>query len=106
MVFIRYFYVQILQNLIMKTAIVTGSSGNLGRAVVKKFLNEGWKVVGTDMRMHPENVHENFEHLTVDLTNETDSENFINDVVKKYQSINAAVLTAGDLQWEKLLKRK
>ena len=31
----------------MKTAIVTGASGNLGQAVVKKFLEEGYIVIGT-----------------------------------------------------------
>ena len=31
----------------MKTAIVTGASGNLGQEVVKKFISEGYNVVGT-----------------------------------------------------------
>jgi len=90
----------------MKTAIITGSSGNLGRAVVKKFLNEGYKVIGTDMRMHPENAHENFEHVTVDLTNENDAENFINDVIRKNLSIDAAVLTVGGFAMGKISETK
>jgi NAD(P)-dependent dehydrogenase (short-subunit alcohol dehydrogenase family) len=90
----------------MKTILITGASGNLGRAVVKKFLAEGYKVVGTDMRMHPENEHENFEHITVDLTDENGSENFINDVIKKHQSIDAAVLTAGGFAMGKIAETK
>src|SRR5437762_9539820 len=90
----------------MKTAIVTGSSGNLGRAVVRKFLDEGYKVAGTDMHMHPENAHENFEHITVDLTNENDAENFINELIKKYRSIDAAVLTAGGFAMGKISETK
>jgi NAD(P)-dependent dehydrogenase (short-subunit alcohol dehydrogenase family) len=31
----------------MKTAIVTGASGNMGQAVIKKFIDEGYKVIGT-----------------------------------------------------------
>ncbi len=31
----------------MKVAIVTGSSGNMGQAVVKKFLSGGYYVIGT-----------------------------------------------------------
>ena len=31
----------------VKTAIVTGSSGNMGQAVVKKFIDEGYYVIGT-----------------------------------------------------------
>jgi len=106
MVFIRYFYVQILQNLIMKTAIITGSSGNLGRAVVKKFLTEGYKVIGTDMHMHPDNVHDHFEHVTVDLTNEKDADNFISEVIKKNQAIDAAVLTVGGFAMGKIAETK
>ena len=30
-----------------KTAIVTGASGNLGQEVVKKFIAEGYNVIGT-----------------------------------------------------------
>ena len=30
-----------------KTAIVTGASGNLGQAVIKKFIDEGYFVIGT-----------------------------------------------------------
>ena len=30
----------------MKTAIVTGASGNMGQAVIKKFIDEGYKVPG------------------------------------------------------------
>ena len=29
------------------TIIVTGASGNMGQAVVKKFIKEGYNVVGT-----------------------------------------------------------
>ena len=31
----------------MQSVIVTGASGNLGRAVVQKFLEEKWQVTGT-----------------------------------------------------------
>ena len=31
----------------MKTAIVTGASGNLGQAVIKKFLAKNYYVTGT-----------------------------------------------------------
>ena len=62
---------------------------------MKKFLSEGYKVIGTDLHMHDENLHENFEHVTVDLTNETEGANFISDVIKKHGSIDTAVFTAG-----------
>ena len=36
------------------TAIVTGASGNLGQAVVKKFMAEGFFVIGTVIPNDPE----------------------------------------------------
>ena len=31
----------------MKTVIITGAAGNLGKACVEKFLAEGYKVIAT-----------------------------------------------------------
>lgn len=82
----------------MKTAIVTGASGNMGQAVVKKFIEEGYRVVGTVIPNDPVAVDfpaDQFEKIVVDLMNEDDSEKFVNDIVSKYGSVDAAVLTVG-----------
>jgi len=82
----------------MKTAIVTGASGNLGQAVVKKFIDEGYKVIGTVVPNDPIPVNfpaSRFEKVVVDLMNEDDSAKFIEDVISKYGSVDAAVLTVG-----------
>lgn len=81
----------------MKTAIVTGASGNLGQEVVKKFIAEGYKVVGTahsdtDTIDFPANQ---FERIVVDLMNEDDAQRAVDDVVSKYGGVDAAVLTVG-----------
>ena len=82
----------------MKTAIVTGALGNLGQAVVKKFVAQGFRVVGTIAPGEEAPIsasHDNFTTAPVDLTNETDVEKFITNTTAKYQKIDAAVLTAG-----------
>ena len=82
----------------MKTVIVTGASGNLGQAVVKKFLKEGFNVVGTVIPNDPVKLDisdSKFEASTVDLMNEDDAENFVQRQIEKYKSIDAAVLTVG-----------
>ena len=80
----------------MKIAIVTGATGNLGQAVVKKFIEEGYKVIGTVL---PNDViefsHADFETAVVDLTNENDTASFTESVINKYGRIDAAVLTVG-----------
>lgn len=82
----------------MSTAIVTGASGNMGQAVVKKFIDEGYKVIGTVIPNDPVPVDfpaDKFEKVVVDLMSEDDAAKFINDIVSKYGSVDAAVLTVG-----------
>jgi NAD(P)-dependent dehydrogenase (short-subunit alcohol dehydrogenase family) len=89
----------------MKTAIVTGASGNLGQAVIKKFISEGYKVIGTVIPNDPATLNlqaESFEKAVVDLTNEDDSRQFVESLIAKYGSIDAAVLTVGGFAMGKI----
>jgi NADP-dependent 3-hydroxy acid dehydrogenase YdfG len=78
--------------------IVTGASGNLGQAVLKKFIAEGYMVIGTiipnDLAVfdYPES---SFEKIVVDLMDEAGSKKFTDSVIEKYGSIDAAILTVG-----------
>ncbi|HEU4858952.1 MAG TPA: SDR family NAD(P)-dependent oxidoreductase [Chitinophagaceae bacterium] len=86
-----------------KIAIVTGASGNMGQAVIKKFIDEGYKVIGTIIPNDPVPIdpiaigfpEDKLEKIVVDLMNEDDSEKFVANVVSKYGSVDAAVLTVG-----------
>ena len=81
----------------MKTVIVTGATGNLGKAVIGKFLSEGHTVIGTTTRKTETafDKHPGFEACAVDLTNENEVASFIATTLRKYPSIDVAVLTAG-----------
>ena len=87
----------------MKIAIVTGAFGNMGLAVVKKLIDEGYKVIGTIVPNDPASLDpiaigfptDKFEKVIVDLMNEDDSTKFVKDVVSKYGSVDAAALTVG-----------
>jgi len=82
----------------MKTAIVTGASGNLGQEIVKKFIAEGYFVIGTVIPNDPVNFNypgDRFEKVVVDLLNEEDSQKFVETVVAKHESIDVAILTVG-----------
>lgn len=81
-----------------KTATVTGASGNMGQAVVKKFLAQGYTVVGTIVPNDPvpfDVVDAKLEKVIVDLMNEEDAEKFVQTVAAKYGSVDVAVLTVG-----------
>jgi NADP-dependent 3-hydroxy acid dehydrogenase YdfG len=80
-----------------KIAIITGASGNLGQSVVKKFIDEGFNVVGTVHKYIPSEGLQagNYHPIELDLMNEDDSQKLVSDAIVKYGSIDVAVLTAG-----------
>jgi NAD(P)-dependent dehydrogenase (short-subunit alcohol dehydrogenase family) len=80
----------------MKTAIVTGAAGNLGKEVVKKFISQGYKVAGTLMPGESVDLPaDQFQGITVDLLDEQASQNAVNAVIETNGGIDAAVLTVG-----------
>jgi NAD(P)-dependent dehydrogenase (short-subunit alcohol dehydrogenase family) len=82
----------------MKTAIVTGATGNLGQAVVNKFIDEGYKVIGTVIPNDTLQLNypdDKFEAVVVDLMNEADSADFVSEVIAEYSFIDVVVLTVG-----------
>jgi NAD(P)-dependent dehydrogenase (short-subunit alcohol dehydrogenase family) len=85
----------------MKTVIVTGASGNMGRVIVQKFLFEGYHVIGT-VPQHDSNpidiLHAHFEKREVDLLNERDTTGFVSSIIEKHGSIDAVVLTVGGFE--------
>jgi len=82
----------------MKTIIVTGATGNLGKAVVHKMLEEGYQVIGivepgtTTQEAREDSASEEIE---MDLGDEKATNEVILSIVKKYPVIDAAILTAG-----------
>lgn len=93
----------------MKTAIVTGASGNLGQAVVKKFIDEGYFVVGTVIPNDTVAIDfpaDKFKKIAVDLMNEDDAQKFVEGVITKHGSIDAAILTVGGFAMGKIADTK
>jgi NAD(P)-dependent dehydrogenase (short-subunit alcohol dehydrogenase family) len=81
-----------------KTILITGANGNLGAATVKKFLDEGYKVIavsrsGTHLGFAAS--HDNFELRSVDLEDEDAVTAFLEEVIELYGQIDGALLLAG-----------
>jgi NAD(P)-dependent dehydrogenase (short-subunit alcohol dehydrogenase family) len=92
-----------------KTAIVTGASGNMGQAVVKKFLAQGYNVVGTIIENDPvpfDLDDPGLEKVIVNLMDENDSGKFVQDVISKYKAIDVVVLTVGGFASGKIAETK
>lgn len=92
-----------------KVVIVTGASGNLGQAVVKKFLAEGYNVIGTILNNDPVSIDiddPRFEKVVVNLMDEDNSQQFVDEVIKKHGSVDAAILTVGGFAMGKVAETK
>ena len=79
----------------MKTVFITGASGNLGKAVVEKFLAEGYKVLATvspGKTLGFENP--NIETYETDVTHEESISKVVNSIVATTK-IDAAILLVG-----------
>ena len=93
----------------MKTAIVTGASGNMGQAVVKKFIDQGFKVIGTVIPNDPVAMDfpaDKFEKIVVDLMSEDASQKFIDTILSTHKTIDAAILTVGGFAMGKIADTK
>ena len=85
------------------TILVTGSSGNLGRAVADRFLSAGHTVIGLDVVREgtppllesPLSKSGLSKSVGVDLGDEAATGAVIDDLVKEFGAIDVAVLTAG-----------
>ena len=91
--------------------VVTGGSGGIGKALIKKYLQEGCFVISTDLENTTNFEHQNFSFFKCNVECEKSINNLFEFVLKKYRKIdyffsNAGVLSLGDenssnFDWEK-----
>jgi NAD(P)-dependent dehydrogenase (short-subunit alcohol dehydrogenase family) len=81
----------------MRTVIITGASGNLGKACVEKFAADGYKVIATVTpgRTLGFDIKGNVETFEADLSDEKAVETVIGKIISKHQNIDAALLLVG-----------
>ena len=82
----------------MKSVIVSGSTGNLGSAIVEKFLLEGYTVIGTvSKEQAPGKTSEqaNLYYVPVDLRSEDQVQQFFKTTLNNYPDLSIAINTVG-----------
>src|ERR1700761_7678666 len=84
-----------------KTVLITGANGNMGAATVKKFLDEGYRVIAVDhsgTHLGFAAGHENFELRSIDVTNEEAVNGFLEEAISMYDKIDGALLLVGGFE--------
>lgn len=80
----------------MKTVIITGASGNLGKITVDRFLSEGYRVIATTSHgKSPGTDHRDLESFELDLSDEDAVAETTTAILSKYKNIDAALFLAG-----------
>jgi NAD(P)-dependent dehydrogenase (short-subunit alcohol dehydrogenase family) len=81
----------------MKTVLITGASGNLGKSTVTKFLAANYSVLATHSPGKPSSLapHPNLETIPLDLTDETAVSSTLEVLFVKHPTLDAALLLAG-----------
>jgi NAD(P)-dependent dehydrogenase (short-subunit alcohol dehydrogenase family) len=80
-----------------KTVIITGASGNLGRATVQRFAKDGYRVIATipPGEVPATSTPGDIEVHHVDLLDENSAGAFVERIINKHKSIEAALLLVG-----------
>lgn len=79
----------------MKNVVITGAAGNLGTAVVDKFLSEKWNVIAVETPNSNKKIKDPVKTYHADITNESDVNQVISKIITENKTIDAALLLVG-----------
>ena len=94
-----------------KVIVVTGSANGIGKAIVKRFLDEGAIVISSDINFSDKTIDNNHYQKKCDVSSEKEINKLIDSILDKFGTIdifcsNAGILSLGDektsnLEWKK-----
>jgi NAD(P)-dependent dehydrogenase (short-subunit alcohol dehydrogenase family) len=79
-----------------KNILITGATGNLGKATTDRFLNDGYNVIATVTPGRPLKYKpEGLQWYEADLTDEKSVERTIKQIIEDHSTLDAALLLVG-----------
>ncbi len=80
-----------------QTAVVTGASSGIGRAICEQLLRNGWRVVGLarDFTKFPSRDHPDFTSLSLDMSQLDHLPGRLEDVARQYEEVDALICCTG-----------
>jgi NAD(P)-dependent dehydrogenase (short-subunit alcohol dehydrogenase family) len=79
----------------MKNVLITGAAGNLGHAVVEKFISEGYQILATIDPAADNKLKAAVKTYAADLTNESQVNEVVAKAIGDNKTIDAALLLVG-----------
>ena len=84
-----------------KIIVVTGSANGIGKAIVKRFLDEGAIVISSDINFSSKKIDDNHYQKKCDVSSEKEINRLIDSILDKFGTIdifcsNAGILSLGD----------
>ena len=79
-----------------KIALITGATGNLGKATVQRFIDDHYTVIATHSPgKNPEYAVDGVIFKEVNLLDETQCSNLVKTIISEYKKIDVALLLVG-----------
>ncbi len=75
-------------------AVITGSSRGLGKHLAEHFLKRGFQVIGCSRGLKTIN-HDNYQHDSIDVGNESDVRTWVFNIKKKFGRVDILICNAG-----------
>lgn len=79
----------------MRRVLITGSSRGIGLATAKKFLTEGWIVLGASTKENKSIKDVNYKHYVLDLSNQESIDSCTKKIVEDNPEIDVLINCAG-----------
>ena len=85
-----------------KNILITGAAGNLGTAVLKKFLSEKYNVIATAQQASEIPARENLSVAELNVFDEKASHAFVRELIQTHSQIDACALLVGGFAMGKI----